>query len=135
MYSTNDFEFTEEPAIAANVTISRSIGGKGELLKSIACGLAFPSYFGENWDALIDCLSDLSWLTAPEAVIDHVALPELSRVDLRHYLESLLDAAERRSGRTPRLRLMFRAGDRKAIAAALSNDQGNDPTGVSPRGR
>src|SRR5690606_36339092 len=27
--------------------------------------LSFPGWFGANWDALADCLGDLSWLLAP----------------------------------------------------------------------
>lgn len=31
-------------------------------LARIALALAFPEWFGGNWDALQDCLGDLSWL-------------------------------------------------------------------------
>jgi len=32
------------------------------LFDACADSLQFPAYFGNNWDALQDCLSDLSWL-------------------------------------------------------------------------
>jgi hypothetical protein len=35
---------------------------KKELLARLARGLHFPAWFGGNWDALEDCLTDLSWL-------------------------------------------------------------------------
>ena len=35
--------------------------GKEALLASIAGSLGFPDWFGGNWDALEDCLTDLSW--------------------------------------------------------------------------
>jgi RNAse (barnase) inhibitor barstar len=34
---------------------------KEQLLRNIAAALAFPDWFGHNWDALEDCLTDLSW--------------------------------------------------------------------------
>lgn len=36
--------------------------GKGDALARIAAALQFPDWFGNNWDALGDCLGDLSWL-------------------------------------------------------------------------
>ena len=37
----------------------RKIQDKDSLMKSLAEGFRFPSYFGENWDALADCLRSL----------------------------------------------------------------------------
>jgi RNAse (barnase) inhibitor barstar len=30
----------------------------------ISAALQFPDYFGQNWDALADCIEDMSWLRA-----------------------------------------------------------------------
>lgn len=35
---------------------------KEQLLRALKEGLCFPDYFGFNWDALQDCITDLSWL-------------------------------------------------------------------------
>lgn len=35
--------------------------GKDAMLAATARALAFPDWFGGNWDALEDCLCDLSW--------------------------------------------------------------------------
>ena len=43
--------------------------GKDALLERIARALAFPRWFGGNWDALEDCLSDLSWSKASGHVL------------------------------------------------------------------
>jgi RNAse (barnase) inhibitor barstar len=37
---------------------------KKDLLQRIAAALEFPQWFGGNWDALFDCLADLSWRPA-----------------------------------------------------------------------
>jgi RNAse (barnase) inhibitor barstar len=37
---------------------------KDTFLSRIAEALEFPGWFGRNWDAFFDCLTDLSWLPA-----------------------------------------------------------------------
>jgi RNAse (barnase) inhibitor barstar len=36
---------------------------KKDFLAQVARALQFPDWFGENWDALNDCLTDLDWLS------------------------------------------------------------------------
>lgn len=42
---------------------------KARLLQGFAHALAFPEWFGDNWDAFADCLADLDWLGAPGHVL------------------------------------------------------------------
>jgi RNAse (barnase) inhibitor barstar len=37
---------------------------KADFLVHISKAMGFPQWFGGNWDALADCLKDLSWLPA-----------------------------------------------------------------------
>jgi hypothetical protein len=65
---------------------------KDKLLRGIAAALEFPDWFGENWDALEDCLSDLSWRKAA----GHVLLFERAKVgdDFGVLLDVLRSVAE-----------------------------------------
>ncbi|MBI4989702.1 MAG: barstar family protein [Rhodocyclales bacterium] len=36
---------------------------KTALFERLAIAFEFPDWFGHNWDALADCLGDLSWIT------------------------------------------------------------------------
>ena len=45
------------------------VAGKRTFLKAAAESLGFPNYFGANWDAFEDCLTDLSWHEAEGYVL------------------------------------------------------------------
>src|SRR5687768_144406 len=106
MYSSAAFEFVKESCSGnVRVSIKPSIGSRDELFDAYAANLGFPSYFGRNWDAFIDCLSDLSWINDAEVTVAHEGLPSLQTKDLRTYLECLVDVLGRsRPSDRPQLR-------------------------------
>lgn len=70
-------------------TVVRTVrGGKmrtrSAVFDEMAAALQFPWYFGQNWDALDECLRDLDWLGAKHVI---VAIADAS--------ELLADAPER----------------------------------------
>ena len=65
---------------------------KAALLDAIAAAFQFPGYFGRNWDALIDCWSDMSWLPAPGYICIILKGSALERTQ-EDLLDALYDAA------------------------------------------
>lgn len=70
---------------------------KPQLLKNMASVLGFPDWFGHNWDALEDCLTDLSWREAPGYVL--VIERAQPGDDLGVLVDILRSAAESWAGR------------------------------------
>ncbi|HUP97124.1 MAG TPA: barstar family protein [Usitatibacter sp.] len=52
----------------------RKINRKEQLMNAAATAMSFPEHFGNNWDALEECLTDLEWVDADGYVLfyDHV---------------------------------------------------------------
>lgn len=80
----------------------RTIQGKkcrtpAGLFGEFARALAFPDYFGHNWDALEECLADLEWLPAKGYILlitdTQAVLPE-DEEEYETLLEILDDAGE-----------------------------------------
>lgn len=68
VYVANLAEWTPPPGEV--IAISRHIRSKRDLFGRLHKRLQLPGYFGNNWDALNDCLHDLSWLPG----VTHVSL-------------------------------------------------------------
>ena len=47
----------------------KNITRKEQLMNHVATALHFPKHFGNNWDALEECLTDLEWVDADGYVI------------------------------------------------------------------
>jgi RNAse (barnase) inhibitor barstar len=68
-----DFDMVKTAAGAAKL-LFRSVDAahadsKSALLAALAKGLKLPEHFGDNWDALADCLEDGDWLGSHGMVI------------------------------------------------------------------
>lgn len=79
-----------------NAFVSKIIGGnkKEDLFNEMKEKLQFPHYFGNNWDALYDCLCDLSWIDKQRIVLIHENLPNIDNSSLKNYLDLLFDVSD-----------------------------------------
>lgn len=70
---------------------------KNAFLNAVAKALVFPDYFGHNWDALEECLTDLEWLPAKGYILvitdAGCVLPD-DEEEYETFLEILRDAGE-----------------------------------------
>ena len=74
--------------------VPAGIESKDALLSLYAEKLRFPDWFGHNWDALEDCLRDLSWLPEYSVDIVHADKPFAADPDAaRIYADILVKAA------------------------------------------
>ena len=88
---------------------------RSQLLKNLAAALGFPDWFGDNWDALEDCLTDLSWREAPA----YVLLIEDAKPgdDLGVLIDILRSSAESWAGRGKPFFAVFVDPGRALVAA------------------
>ena len=78
------------------------VRSRTEALDAFAAALEFPSWFGRNLDALLDCLIDLSWQTEGEHMLiwaGHGELAEADPITYRAVLSILEEAVAAPYGR------------------------------------
>lgn len=92
------FEYADSPELGCEqddfvLKVPAGIRSKAELLAALASAGHFPDYFGGNWDALQDCLRDLSWISNRKVVVVHSDLPlHDTPAECHTYLEILQTA-------------------------------------------
>jgi hypothetical protein len=100
-------------------SIDSTLSDKQQLLASLAMQLQFPDYFGGNWDALDECLGDLSWLKQPRVLIYHRVLPMPGgalAAERKIYLHTLASAVHNRADSgAPQLSVTFAAACKVAV--------------------
>jgi RNAse (barnase) inhibitor barstar len=107
------------------VDIVDSFTTKQQLLDALAEGLQLPNYFGANWDALDECLRDLSWLPERSIVIEHDSLSQLADDVLRTYLDILARAGQSWRGASAReFRVTFAPSARKRVEMLATSSSG-----------
>ncbi|WP_241593090.1 barstar family protein [Rosenbergiella epipactidis] len=96
------------------------IANTDELLRSLYYLLWFPGYFGFNWNALEDCLSDLDWINEKKIVIVHDNLPNIPSEDLNIYIKILKDVVlDWKNDEQHTLEVIFQEKDRDYITNIL----------------
>ncbi len=89
----------QAPGRQAIVRLIRGAKAKTEagLFDEFGAALQFPDYFGENWDALFDCLCDLEWLAGDAYLLfitDGELVLEREPKEFKNLITVLANAAE-----------------------------------------
>lgn len=95
---------------------------KRALMARIAASLGFPDGFGENWDALEDCLTDFSWREAKGHVLVFEGFQFLPREELGLLIDVLIAAAEFWAGQGKPFYAVFIDPERMLMMADLLRD-------------
>jgi hypothetical protein len=67
----------------------RGVVGEAAVIAALAEALRFPDYFGFNWNAVDECIADLSWIAERDVVLHHDDVPALPDDALAHYIDVL----------------------------------------------
>lgn len=98
VYRSTRIDVIEDAVRGTRLSTTRvslqGIEDKEGVLDALAGALAFPSWFGRSWDALEDCLSDLSWLEAAGHLVVFENFQALLTDDLGVLIDVLSSAAE-----------------------------------------
>lgn len=87
------FQLTEDNDPAVRILRGRKMSSGNAAFNEISAALQFPYYFGENWNAVIDCLRDLAWMPGSGYLFVVTAADQLFNEDPTQW-QSLVTAIE-----------------------------------------
>ena len=76
------------------VAVIRSVNNEKELFSEFAKKLLFPDYFGNNWNALNDCLANLMWINEKKIVIVFESIAHLDSTTKEDLMDVLNDTVQ-----------------------------------------
>ncbi len=97
VYSKELDQFAEKRQLRLMVVKGATINTKADFLAGVALDLKFPDYFGGNWDALYDMLTDFDVLGAKGVmivVLDADSFQNASPQDFDAAIDIFKDAAD-----------------------------------------
>ena len=98
VYRASRVDAIEDALRGSKLSLARialqDVTEKVALLRRIAARLGFPAWFGDNWDALEDCLTDLSWREGDGNVLVMEGFQFLSAEDLGVLIDVMITAAQ-----------------------------------------
>ena len=98
VYRASRVDAIEDALQGSKLSLARvalqDVTGKSALLRRIAARLGFPAWFGENWDALEDCLTDLSSLEGEGYVVVFEGFQFLPADELGVLIDVVISAGE-----------------------------------------
>ncbi|MDR2890723.1 MAG: barstar family protein [Alistipes sp.] len=126
--------FFEDRFTVANpdVCYIAHVDGGSNLFEQLKAELKFPDYFGNNWDALNDCLSYLSWIEQKNVIIIHDELPNINDADLGVYIRLLIEQIDDwrrwKDGEVHQLQVVFpKRSEAKIKAMVFGGNQSRRP--------
>ena len=126
VYRASRVDAIEDALRGSRLSLERialhDVTDKTALLRRIGAGLGFPAWFGENWDALEDCLTDLSWREGEGNVLVLEGFQLLPPEDLGVLIEVMVCAAEFWAGRGKPFFAVFVDPERALALASLYDE-------------
>jgi len=123
VYRASRVDAIEDALRGSRLSLERialhDVTDKTALLRRIGARLGFPAWFGENWDALEDCLTDLSWREGDVNVLAVEGFQLLSAEDLGVLIDVMISAAEFWAGRGKPFFAVFIDPERTLALAGL----------------